>query len=256
MMTIKKEEKKEVGNLFDFFPSFQMINLFHHPFHLITTRLVVGVRDLRNKLQALELAQATVPTDSLPGSRLTSVSANFAQLVREKNLKPRSAEFITAAADFFASAAHAAVGGSSLNSDILYELCRDLRIDPIPSSNTQCKKVRPMHSRSHCPHFDRASTAHLRWQAIDRVHVNILDYLDYRRSAGASPLPVFTSFRQFSEYTVSHGKIFPKIYAKKSPVLKKLLKQIFCIHIVQMAASDANARCLVSFAVGMRARSA
>ncbi|KAF9697058.1 hypothetical protein EKO04_004828 [Ascochyta lentis] len=85
------------------------------------------------------------------------------------------------------------------------ELCRDVRIEPVPQSITQCKK------------------------ALSKVWVNLVNLIDHRRNRKVQ-LIVFTSYKQFYKYTVGDGDaydhIFPKKLAKKEGFIKALLRNL------------------------------
>ncbi|KAG5980258.1 hypothetical protein E4U55_004238 [Claviceps digitariae] len=85
--------------------------------------------------------------------------------------------------------------------DILQGLCEKLEISPIPLSITACKK------------------------AVKSVHVNIMDFIDCERTG--NPIHKFASVNQLRRYTIAHRKFFPKNEAKKSPLLRYLLRTFF-----------------------------
>ncbi|MCJ1266101.1 hypothetical protein MMC22_005983 [Lobaria immixta] len=80
-------------------------------------------------------------------------------------------------------------------------LCRELRVDPIPTSITKCKKV-----------------------LKTNVHVNIIDLMDSRR--WGTVVTTFRSRKALVEYTRSSEKTFPLRQAKKDELLEILLRHI------------------------------
>ncbi|KAM0253636.1 hypothetical protein ACHAQJ_007211 [Trichoderma viride] len=85
--------------------------------------------------------------------------------------------------------------------DTLQLLCEKIRISPIPNTITSCKA------------------------AISKVHVNIIDFVDSERTG--NPVPTFSSFEKFRDYTLKHRKIFPKEEAKSNSLLRYLLRPVF-----------------------------
>ena len=84
-----------------------------------------------------------------------------------------------------------------------HSLCTVLRVDPLPDSVSQCRKI------------------------VKRIHVNIFDLVDVR--SGALPvaqLRLFQTQRQLRKYTKRRNKIFPKGDAKAGGILKYLLREI------------------------------
>ncbi|KAJ4365991.1 hypothetical protein N0V95_000368 [Ascochyta clinopodiicola] len=85
------------------------------------------------------------------------------------------------------------------------ELCRDVGIEPVPQSITQCRK------------------------ALSKVWVNLVNLIDHRRNRNIQ-LIVFPSYKQFCKYTIGDGKahdhIFPKELAKKEGFIKALLRNL------------------------------
>ncbi|QPG95525.1 hypothetical protein C2857_001067 [Epichloe festucae Fl1] len=82
----------------------------------------------------------------------------------------------------------------------LQRLCEKLEVFPVPQSVTSCKK------------------------AISKVHVNIMDFIDSERTG--VPIRIFGSLSQLRRYTVDNDKIFPKRQARKSALLRYLLRRI------------------------------
>ncbi|KAF5120927.1 hypothetical protein E5D57_013263 [Metarhizium anisopliae] len=62
-------------------------------------------------------------------------------------------------------------------------------------------------------------------EAIEKAHVNIMDFIDSGRTG--HPVPKFESVNKLRRYTIKTGKIFPKKEAKKSSLLRYLLRKIF-----------------------------
>ncbi|EFY93993.1 hypothetical protein X797_012312 [Metarhizium robertsii] len=62
-------------------------------------------------------------------------------------------------------------------------------------------------------------------EAIEKAHVNIMDFIDSGRTG--HPVPKFESVNKLRRYTIKTGKIFPKKEAKKSSLLRYLLRRIF-----------------------------
>ncbi|KAG6144125.1 hypothetical protein E4U38_003096 [Claviceps purpurea] len=91
-------------------------------------------------------------------------------------------------------------GESDSKLDVLQRLCQKLEIGPMPQSITACKK------------------------AINSVYVNIVDFIDCERTG--EPIHKFASLRQLREYTMEEEKYFPRKQAKRSLLLRFLLKPI------------------------------
>ncbi|KAL1800495.1 hypothetical protein ACET3X_000837 [Alternaria dauci] len=81
------------------------------------------------------------------------------------------------------------------------ELCRDVQIEPIPPSITQCRK------------------------ALSRVHVNIFNILDHRNDPERYPVIVFKNYKTFRTYTLKN-RIFPLDQAKEEGFVRALLRPI------------------------------
>lgn len=79
-------------------------------------------------------------------------------------------------------------------------LCLKLEVLPVPGSVTSCKK------------------------AISKIHVNIMDFIDSERTG--DPVRKFGSLSQLRRYTVTHKKVFPRVEARESALLKYLLRRI------------------------------
>ncbi|KAG5939810.1 hypothetical protein E4U60_000742 [Claviceps pazoutovae] len=89
-------------------------------------------------------------------------------------------------------------GESDNKLDVLQRLCQKLEIDPMPQSITACKK------------------------AINGVYVNIVDFIDCERTG--EPIHKFASLGQLRKYTMKEKKYFPRKQAKRSLLLRSLLK--------------------------------
>jgi hypothetical protein len=63
-------------------------------------------------------------------------------------------------------------------------------------------------------------------QALAKVHVNIHNYLDYRRNPVQFPLRIFATVSQLRHYSVPKY-IYPLALAKKDTFLKALLRPFF-----------------------------
>ncbi|KZM27873.1 uncharacterized protein EKO05_0004897 [Ascochyta rabiei] len=85
------------------------------------------------------------------------------------------------------------------------ELCRDVKIEPVPQSITQCKK------------------------ALSKVWINLVNLIDHRRNRNVQ-LIIFPGYKQFCKYTIGDGKaydhIFPKELAKKEGFIRALLRKL------------------------------
>ncbi|KAF2747037.1 hypothetical protein M011DRAFT_477497 [Sporormia fimetaria CBS 119925] len=82
------------------------------------------------------------------------------------------------------------------------ELCREVRIEEIPSSITQCKKA----------------------LKSPEVLVNLVDLVSCRRTGG-EPIR-FSSKTAFVDFTLGNGYIYPKQKAKEEGFIKALLRKI------------------------------
>ncbi|EIN03758.1 hypothetical protein PUNSTDRAFT_77588 [Punctularia strigosozonata HHB-11173 SS5] len=102
---------------------------------------------------------------------------------------------------FIAEEFNAAYG--TLDNDLIQwqTLSRELRVEPVPDSVSQCK------------------------QAVKRIHVNIVDLLDAR--ARGEQVRLHRNMHQLAQYSIRTGKIFPKKQAKAGLLLKYLLRQIY-----------------------------
>ncbi|MCJ1428354.1 hypothetical protein MMC29_006263 [Sticta canariensis] len=81
------------------------------------------------------------------------------------------------------------------------DLCRELKVDPIPMSITQCKRA-----------------------LKTDVHVNIIDLIDSRRLG--TEVTTFRSHEALVKYTRSSSKYFPLNRAKADELKKVLLRHI------------------------------
>ncbi|KAJ4382304.1 hypothetical protein N0V86_002638 [Didymella sp. IMI 355093] len=85
------------------------------------------------------------------------------------------------------------------------ELCRDVKIEPVPGSISKCRK------------------------ALSKVHVNLVNLIDHRRNRNVQ-LILFPNYQAFRDWTLG-GKtrwqrIFPKRLAKQEGFIKALLKDL------------------------------
>ena len=79
-------------------------------------------------------------------------------------------------------------------------LCEDLEIDPIPNTVSECKRE------------------------LRTIFVNIVDLMQYRRDGRTGRKPRrFNDVENLKEYSLSHGKYYPKESAK-AEMLRELLK--------------------------------
>ncbi|KAF2633688.1 hypothetical protein BU25DRAFT_416862 [Macroventuria anomochaeta] len=85
------------------------------------------------------------------------------------------------------------------------ELCRDVRIEPVPQSITKCKK------------------------ALGSVYVNLVNLINHRRNRSV-PVILFPNYQAFRTWTLGGKKfgdrIFPKKLAKEEGFVKALLKDL------------------------------
>ncbi|KAF1365317.1 hypothetical protein EJ07DRAFT_95185, partial [Lizonia empirigonia] len=85
------------------------------------------------------------------------------------------------------------------------ELCRDVKIEPVPLSITKCKK------------------------ALGSVYVNLVNLINHRRNRKVDVI-LFPSYNAFRNYTLGGkrfgDRIFPKALAKKDGFIKALLKEL------------------------------
>ncbi|KAI0089525.1 hypothetical protein BDY19DRAFT_108732 [Irpex rosettiformis] len=79
-------------------------------------------------------------------------------------------------------------------------LCRAMRIDPIPETVAECKKL------------------------FRRTHVNIVDLVDTRGTGRR--VPTYPTVDLLADYTKETGKFFPREHAKAGGLLKYLLREI------------------------------
>lgn len=94
-------------------------------------------------------------------------------------------------------------------------LCHELRVDPIPTSITKCKKVR---------YGTKGGETSALIVLKTNVHVNIIDLMDSRR--WGTVVTTFRSRKALVEYTRSSEKTFPLRQAKKDELLEILLRHI------------------------------
>ncbi|KAE8377106.1 hypothetical protein BDV26DRAFT_264426 [Aspergillus bertholletiae] len=129
----------------------------------------------------------------------SSATSEFARLANHMGWKPGSKTYKREWANFTQSefSRHFGAEGKLQN---WQALCQELRLDVPTASITQCRK------------------------ALSRVHVNLVDLIDSRRSG--TLVQQFPSLRALRKYTLDSGKIFPRTAAKKDGFLKDLLRRI------------------------------
>ncbi|KAJ8110608.1 hypothetical protein OPT61_g6590 [Boeremia exigua] len=84
------------------------------------------------------------------------------------------------------------------------DLCRDVKIEPVPSSITKCRK------------------------ALSAVYVNLVNLIDHRHNR-AVEIILFPNYHSFRNWTLSGKKgsrIFPKKLAKEEGFIKALLRDL------------------------------
>lgn len=59
---------------------------------------------------------------------------------------------------------------------------------------------------------------------MKRIHVNIVDFVDSERTG--EPVHIFGSVGKLAKYTWENGKVFPKKGAKRSNLLRFLLRRL------------------------------
>jgi hypothetical protein len=115
--------------------------------------------------------------------------------------------------------------GSNLHSlEDWQALCKAVGITNIPSSITQCKKVRQRKvGRADGNLLPRLTC--FSPQLLKGKHVNIFDLVDAARSGTAAR--TFPTSQQLADYTMDNDKIFPKKAAKSNKLLKFMLRHLF-----------------------------
>ena len=99
-------------------------------------------------------------------------------------------------------------------------LCVELGIRSPIESITQCRKVIPKIFH----HFSRYYKTNCE-KALSKVHVNLVDLVDSRRTG--KKVKRFSSPGELQNYTANTRRIFPKDAAKEDGFLKALLRTIF-----------------------------
>lgn len=140
---------------------------------------------------------------SFPGFKAEesrAVGDEFARLAQFMKWMPRTHEYNVYRGQAFRSAFTVHYGADASKLDVWQTLCMEVGIQPAPSSITKCKK------------------------ALERVHVNIVDLVNCRRSG--SPVQRFHSYNELKRYTCEKGKgrVFPRELAKEEGFIKALLK--------------------------------
>ncbi|PSN59007.1 hypothetical protein BS50DRAFT_509359 [Corynespora cassiicola Philippines] len=128
------------------------------------------------------------------------VSNEFFRLARHMRWRPGSKRFSKMRAECFRSEFAVYFGNDASRLQNWQSLCLELGIRENIGSITQCRKK------------------------LSRVHVNIVDLIDGRRT-GDEP-PMFPSMKALRRYTRSMGKFFPKEEAKAEGFLKALLRKV------------------------------
>ncbi|MCJ1344888.1 hypothetical protein MMC31_003093 [Peltigera leucophlebia] len=97
------------------------------------------------------------------------------------------------------------------------DLCKAVRIHPVPNNVETCRKVRL---------FAPLLVAYLMntKQKIREIHVNLVDLVEQGRTG--KRVRLFSSLEKLREYTIETGKFFPKESAYAGGVLKFLLREI------------------------------
>jgi hypothetical protein len=110
--------------------------------------------------------------------------------------------------------------GSDLNKlEGWQKLCEIVGLSTEIKSVTHCKKVRHISD-----FFSLANDT----QALQKVHINLVNLVQHCRNPEAIPLMKFESHKEFRDYTMrGKSKIFPKAAAKNNAFLKALLKRIY-----------------------------
>ncbi|KAE8168525.1 hypothetical protein BDV40DRAFT_251027 [Aspergillus tamarii] len=129
-----------------------------------------------------------------------SATSEFARLARHMNWSPRSKTYKRERSNFMGSEFCVHFGTESKLQN-WQALCRELQLDIPMASITQCRK------------------------ALARVHVNLVDLIDSRRTGTA--IQKFSSLSALRLYTLDSGKVFPKNAAKRDGFLKDLLRRIW-----------------------------
>ncbi|KAH8655652.1 hypothetical protein BX600DRAFT_470062 [Xylariales sp. PMI_506] len=86
-----------------------------------------------------------------------------------------------------------------------HALCRAIGTEPLPETCEQCE------------------------EAARRIHVNIVDLIEWRRSDSDVPVQTFSSVAELRAYTKNTGKVFRNTLDRGSGniVLRHLLRKIF-----------------------------
>ncbi|KAH8155789.1 uncharacterized protein LAJ45_00801 [Morchella importuna] len=127
---------------------------------------------------------------------LLSTAQNWAPAGRARSRAHR--RFRSAMIDEF----NATYGTDNNDLESWKNLCRVVRVDPVPETITQCRK------------------------AVRRTHVNLVDLIDHDVRNGGGQVKKFKTLRQLREYTHETEKYFPKNPAKAGGILKALLRDM------------------------------
>jgi hypothetical protein len=155
----------------------------------------------------------------------TSLIAKFNSLALQNNWKKTSSKYQKQRANFVRNEFEVLFGSDLDGPGGWQALCEAVGIEDVPSSITQCKKVRPPSKKGLFSRFTNSNlTSLLFTQLLKKVDVNIYDLIDAARSGAAAR--TFTDARQLAKYTKETGKVFPKAYAKQNKLLKFMLRRI------------------------------
>lgn len=156
-----------------------------------------------------------------------TVLENFAQLAISNGWGKKSQEYKDERKSYMIALADTHIesierGGAAGTLAGLQGLCKELRVCPIPTSITQCKKV--CHECS-----DRACwvITNPACQKLRTVHVCIVDLIDNRR-LGGTRVHIFPCHRELQQHIKKRKHYFPKYEAKEKEggLLKVLLRKI------------------------------
>ncbi|KAJ5372866.1 hypothetical protein N7517_004872 [Penicillium concentricum] len=135
-------------------------------------------------------------------ARSTSAIAEFDRLASQRNWSQGSKKYRSERAKFLVSEFDTHFGTDATKLESWQALCVEVKVQSPTESISQCRK-----------------------KALAKVHVNLVDLVDSRRTG--KKVKRFPSHRALTEYTIDTRKIFPKAAAKKDGFLKALLRVIF-----------------------------
>jgi hypothetical protein len=156
----------------------------------------------------------------------TSLIAEFNSLALQNKWKKTSSKYNKQRGNFVRHKFEVHFGSNISGLGGWQALCEAVGIADIPSSITQCKKVRTPHppKRGLFSRFSNPDLMSLFFQLLKKVDVNIYDLVDAARTGTVAR--TFTDTRQLEKYTKENGKVFPKAYAKQNKLLKFMLRHI------------------------------